>query len=207
MNSDANSKGETPVDNKNNPISKVSTPKERDDYPTTEKNEPPQGKKPKTNIDRPRVNNRYPNILVRDFSQESSLKKSSNACASRDVCVEYISEFDIYNQVFNSSFQDEKSAVMRRLRALIVDWTAEEIYKRNLASDITDEVHILRVIDVSRQYDDRPAVRYYASIVVRRTQISIIRQILASVFEKLQKESFATSNQQANWSDLLVIPI
>ena len=198
-------------------VSKVKTGKEHDGYGKPKTNERPQQliiddrtplNKKKANIDRPQVKNVFPNIPVEQLSEEeSSSEESSGECASRDFCVNYISEYDIYNQVFNSSLQNQKSPVIRRLRAKIADWTAEEIHKRNLAFDITGEIRLLRIVDASKQYNNRPAVRFYVSIVVRRTQISIIRRILALVFDKLQTECSATSTKQANWNDLVVIPL
>lgn len=161
--------------------------------------------KKKTIIDRPPVKNVFPNIPIEQFSEESS-SESSDEGASGEFCVNYISEFDIYNLAFNSSFRNLKSPGSRRVQAKIAVWAAEDIHRLNLASDMPNELRLLRIIDVSKYYNNRPAIRFYTSIVVRRCQIPIIRAILAAVFDKLQKESTATSTKQANWNDITVIP-
>ena len=137
----------------------------------------------------------------------SSRQSDGPSCAPEDVFVNYIYEYDIQNQVFNSSFQDPNSIVIQNLQSTIADWTAEEIYKRNLVSYVTDDVRLIKIIDVSKQYDGRATLRFYVSINVSKNLIPVIRRILASVFEKLQHERFATSNERIDWGNMVLIPI
>ncbi len=139
--------------------------------------------------------------------QRSSSVKFAPACAPQDTYVNYVYEYDIHNQVLNASLQDPNSVVVQRLQSYIADWAAEEIYKRNLVSYITDDVRLTKIIDVSKQYDNRATLRFYVSINVSKNLIPVIRRVLELVFEKLQKECFATSNKKIDWGDMVLIPI
>jgi hypothetical protein len=144
----------------------------------------------------------------RSFQQPSSVKKvQSSGCAPQDIYVNYVYEYDIQNQVFNSSFQDPNSAVVQRLQSDIGDWTAEEIYKRNLVSYVTDEARLTKIVDVSNQYNNRATLRFYISINVSKNLIPVIRRVLESVCGKLQQERFSTSNKKINWGNMVLIPI
>jgi len=139
--------------------------------------------------------------------QQSSSVEVAPACGPQDTYVNYVYEYDIHNQVLNASLQDPNSAVVQRLQSNIADWAAEEIYKRNLVSYITDDVRLTKIIDVSKQYDNRATLRFYVSINVSKNLIPVIRRVLALVFEKLQNEFFATSNQKIDWGNMVLIPI
>ncbi|CAF2375533.1 unnamed protein product [Rotaria sp. Silwood2] len=137
----------------------------------------------------------------------STPRETKSGCPPGDMLVEYIYEHDIYNQVFNSSMQELHSPAVQNLQSNIVDWTVEEIYKRNLAADVTNHVRLTRMVDVSKEYNNNPVVRYYVSIVVRKTLIPVFRRILTLVFDKLQKEYFAASNTEIDWNNMVSIPI
>lgn len=137
----------------------------------------------------------------------SSSESDGPACAPEDVFVNYVYECDIRNQVFNSSFHDPNSIVIQNLQSCIADWTAEEIYKRNLVLYVTDDACLIKIIDVSKQYDGRATLRFYISINVSKNLIPVIRRVLAGVCDKLQNERFATSNQKIDWGNMLLIPI
>ena len=143
----------------------------------------------------------------RNRHSSSSGRSNGPSCAPEDVVISYVFEYDIQNQMFNSSFQDPKSAVIQNLQSTIADWAAEEIYKRNLVSYVTDDVRLIKIIDVSKQYNGRATLRFYVSINVSKNLIPVIRRILAGVFEKLQHERFATSNEKIDWGNMVLIPI
>ena len=207
-----------PVENHDSSISDVVTPRKRQEYSITRIYERPQEGIPakgliidavifdekKANKDKLRWKSLFPNALERQLNQRSS-EESSDICTARGICVDYTYEHDIYDQVFNSSLEDPKSAVMRHLQALIADWTMEEIHKRNLPLDIIGEVPIPRIVDISKQYEDRPTVRYYVSMIAHTPQIPIVRHILTLVFKKLQKECCAKASEQPDWSNIIVI--
>ncbi|CAF4644573.1 unnamed protein product, partial [Rotaria sp. Silwood2] len=159
------------------------------------------------------VDSRYLGLLYyllrsRSLRQPPLPKKpEASACAPQDVYVNYVYEHDIHNQVFNSSFQDPNSVVIQSLQSDIARHTAEELYKRNLVFYVTDEAHLIRVMDVSSQYNDRAALRFYVSINVSKNLIPIIRHVLETVFAKLQNERFATSNKKVDWGEMVLIPI
>jgi hypothetical protein len=139
--------------------------------------------------------------------QRSSSVKFEPACEPQDTYVNYVYEYDIHNQVLNASLQDPNSAVIQRLQSNIANWAAEEIYKRHLASYIIDDVRLIKIIDVSKQYDNRATLRFYASINVNKKYIPVIRRVLKLVFDKLQTECFATSNKKIDWGNMVLIPI
>jgi len=143
----------------------------------------------------------------RGIQQGSSRKSESFGCAPQDIYVNYVFEYDIQNQVFNSSFQDPNSVVIQRLQSDIADWTAEEIYKRNLVSYVTDDARLIKIMDVSKQYNNRAVLRLYISLSVSKNLIPVIRRILETVGEKLQNERFSTSNNKIDWGDMVLIPI
>jgi hypothetical protein len=120
--------------------------------------------------------------------------------------VNYIYEYDIHNQVFNSSFQDSNSLVIQRLQSTISDWTSEELYKRNLISYIFDKVRLTKIIDVSNEYDNQSTIRIYVSINLQKDFIPSIRRIFQIVFSKLQKESLTISEENINWPNMVIIP-
>ncbi|CAF3730833.1 unnamed protein product [Rotaria sp. Silwood1] len=159
------------------------------------------------------IDSRYLGLLYyllrgRQFRQQSFTKKlESSACAPQDVYVNYVYEYDIHNQVFNSSFQDPNSIVIQSLQSDIARYTAEELYKRNLVSYVTDEARLIRVMDVSKQYKDRATLRFYVSINVSKNLIPIIQHVFETVFTKVQNERFATSNKKIDWGEMLLIPI
>jgi len=103
--------------------------------------------------------------------------------------------------------QDPNSDVVKNLQSFIADTTAEEIYKRNLVSYVTDDVRLTKIIDVSTEYNNRATLRFYVSINVSKNLIPIMRRVLELVFEKLQKERFATSNKKIDWGNMVLIPI
>ena len=153
------------------------------------------------------INSRYLSGLLAFLLRGRSTQQRSSSCAPEDVYVNYVYEYDIQNQVFNSSFQDPNSAVVQQLQSTIADWSAEEIYKRNLVSYVTDDARLIKIIDVSKQYDNRATLRFYVSINVSKNLIPVIRRVLSSVFERLQKERFATSNKKIDWGNMVLIPI
>ena len=161
-----------------------------------------------TDIDDSSINSLLAALLYGRRSQQvSSGKSQSSGCAPQDTYVNYIYECDIHNQVMNSSFQDPNSAVIQRLQSDIADWTAEEIYKRNLVSYVTDDARLTKIIDVSQQYSNRATLRFYISINVSKNLIPVIRRVLESVGEKLQNERFSTSNKKVDWGNMVLIPI
>ncbi|CAF1068064.1 unnamed protein product [Rotaria sordida] len=137
----------------------------------------------------------------------SSRKSESSGCAPQDVYVNYVYEHDIHNQVFNSSFQDPDSFVIQSLQSDIARYTAEELYKRNLVSDVKDKAHLIRIMDVSKQYKDLATLRFYVSIIVRESSIPIISDVFKVVFTKLQNERFAASNKKIDWGQMMLLPI
>lgn len=130
-----------------------------------------------------------------------------SGCAPQDTYVNYVYEYDIQNQVFNSSFQDANSVVVQRLQSDIADWTAEEIYKRNLASYVTDDARLTKIIDVSKQYNNQATLRIYISINVSKNLIPVIRRVLETVGQKLQNQRFSTSNKKVDWGNMVLIPV
>ncbi|CAF4279068.1 unnamed protein product, partial [Rotaria magnacalcarata] len=116
------------------------------------------------------VDSRYSRLLHnlrrgRQFEQPSISKKSyTQNCAPQDIYVSYVYEYDMHNQVFNSSFQDPNSILIKGLQSDIARYTAEELYKRNLVPYVTDEAHLTKIMDVSKQYNDQAALRFYISI-------------------------------------------
>lgn len=160
------------------------------------------------NIDSNSLGLLYALLRGRLFARSSSWKTSqTSACEPEDIYINYVYEYDIENQVFNSSFQDPNSDVIKNLQSDIAHLTAEEIYKRNLVSFVTDEAHLSRIMDVSNQYDDRAVLRFYVSINVSKSLIPIIRHVLETVFVKLQNERFARSNKKVDWGHMVLIPI
>lgn len=142
------------------------------------------------------------------FRQPPLLKKLVTVnCQPQDVYVNYVYKYDIHNQVFNSSFQDPNSVVIQSLQSDIAHLTAEELYKRNLVSYVSDEAHLIRIMDVSGEYNDMATLRFYVSIDVSRSLVPIMRHIFATVFKKLQNDRFATSNKKVDWGDMVLIPI
>jgi hypothetical protein len=161
-----------------------------------------------TNIDVSALNGLLAYLLYgRGVPRVSSSQSQSSGCTPQDTYVNYVYEYDIQNQVFNSSFQDPNSVVVQRLQSDIADWTAEEIYKRNLASYVTDDARLTKIIDVSKQYNNRATLRLYISINVNKNLIPVIRRVLETVGNKLQNERFATSNKNIDWGDMVLIPI
>ncbi|CAF4542284.1 unnamed protein product, partial [Rotaria socialis] len=128
-------------------------------------------------------------------------REAETGCPPGEMFVEYIYEHDIYNQVFNSALQYRSSPVLLSLQSDINDWIVEEIYKHNLAADVNDPVRILRIVDISKEYNNNPAVRYYVSLVIRKTQIPIIRRVFALIFDKLQRQYFSTPNSECPSND------
>ncbi len=161
------------------------------------------------NVDSSSLNGLLAYLLYgRGISRVSSSEKSqSSGCVPQDTYVNYVYEYDIQNQVFNSSFQDPNSIVIQRLQSDIADWTAEEIYKRNLASYVTDDARLTKIIDVSKQYNNRATLRFYISINVSKNLIPVIRRVLETIGEKLQDEHFSTSNKKVDWGNMVLIPI
>ncbi|CAM4805041.1 unnamed protein product, partial [Rotaria magnacalcarata] len=159
------------------------------------------------------VDSRYSRLLHnlrrgRQFEQPSISKKSyTQNCAPQDIYVSYVYEYDMHNQVFNSSFQDPNSILIKGLQSDIARYTAEELYKRNLVPYVTDEAHLTKIMDVSKQYNDQAALRFYISIDVSRSLIPVIRHVLHTVFTKLKNERFATSNKKIDWGEMVLIPI
>ena len=154
------------------------------------------------------IDSRYlTGLLAYLLRGRSSVKSQGSACAPEDIYVNYVYENDIQNQVFNSSFQDPNSAVVQGLQTNIAEWAAEEIYKRNLVSYVTDDARLIKIVDVSKQYNNRATLRFYVSINVSKNLIPVIRRVLASVFEKLQKERFGSSNKKIDWGNMVLIPI
>jgi hypothetical protein len=161
-----------------------------------------------TNIDSESLNGLLAYLLYgRGLPQVPSSKSQSSGCALQDTYVNYVYEYDIQNQVFNSSLQDPNSDVIQGLQSDIADWTAEEIYKRNLVAYVTDDARLTKIIDVSNQYNNRAALRFYISINVSKNLIPVIRRILETVGEKLQTQRFSTSNKNIDWGDMVLIPI
>jgi hypothetical protein len=120
--------------------------------------------------------------------------------------VNYIYEYDIHNQVFNSSFQDPDSAVLQRVRSQISDWTSEELYKRNLVSYISDKARLTKIIDVSTEYENQSTIRIYVSINLQKNFIPTIRRVFQIVFNRLQKESLTITKENINFTNMVIIP-
>lgn len=126
-------------------------------------------------------------------------------CRVEDSYVNYLFEYDLHHQVFNSSFQDLQSTLVQNCQADLVSLTAEEVYQRNMASDLTDNVRIMNILDVTKQYDGLATVRYYLSIVIRRSQIPVVRHVLSSVFKRLQTERFTPDKANIHWEKMVLI--
>ena len=144
--------------------------------------------------------------LLRKRWIEFSSKVSSPICGATDIYVEYIYEYDIHNQAFNSSFQDLNSAVVQHLQSIIADQTSAELYKRNLLSSIPDQVRIRKIRDVSKEYQNHPTIRLYISVNLLKNFIPTIHHIFQLIFEKLQQENFSTSTDKNFSTNLLLIP-
>jgi hypothetical protein len=161
-------------------------------------------------IDTPYLGLLYRLLQGRSFiksSSSSSSNSESAGCEPQDIYVNYIYEYDIQNQVFNSSFQDPESVVVQRLQSDIAYWTAEEIFKRNLSPHITDEARLTKIVDVSKQNKNQAAIRLYVSISVSKSSIPAMRRVFETVFTRLQRERFATSNKKVDWGNMVLIPI
>ena len=146
-------------------------------------------------------------LYGRGFGKGRSGRPKGPACPPQDIYVNYIYEYDIQNQVFNSSFQDANSAVVRGLQRDIAEWTAEEIYKHNFVASVTDEARLVKIVDVSKQNNNRATLRFYISINVSKNFIGDIRRILENIGRKLQNERFSTSNKKIDWGNMVLIPI
>lgn len=120
--------------------------------------------------------------------------------------MEYIYEYDIHNQAFNSSFQNLNSAVVQHLESIIADQTSKELYKENLLSSIPDRVRIRKIIDVSHVYQNDPTIRLYISINLFKSFIPTIHHLFQRIFENLQQETFPPSNNEHFSSNLVLIP-
>lgn len=129
------------------------------------------------------------------------------ACPPRDVYVNYIYEFDIYNQVFNSSFQDPNSVVIRGLQNDIAEWTAAEICKLNLISYVIDKARLVKIADVSKKFNDQATIRFSVSINVNKRLIGEFARLLENIGKKVQNERFSTSNKKVDWGSMVLIPI
>ncbi len=160
-----------------------------------------------TDINSPYLNGLLAYLLRGRNLQRSSSVKFEPACEPQDTYVNYVYEYDIQNQVLNASLRDPNSAVIQRLQSNIADWAAEEIYKRHLASYTIDDVRLIKIVDVSKQYDNRAILRFYVSINVNKKYIPVIRRVLELVFDKLQTECFATSNKKIDWGNMVLIPV
>jgi hypothetical protein len=161
-----------------------------------------------TNIDASALTGLLASLLYGHGSSRSSFQKSQGSgCAPQDTYVNYVYEYDIQNQVFNSSFQDPNSAVVQNLQSDIAGWAAEEIYKRNLVSYVTDDARLTKIVDVSKQYNNRATLRLYISINVSKNLIPVIRRVLETVGDKLQNQRFSTSNKKIDWGNMVLIPI
>lgn len=162
-----------------------------------------------SDIDIENIINPIISLLRRRINRRQNARalQSRAGCSSHDILVEYIYEHDVHNQIFNSSLQKMASTTVQRLQSEIIDWTVEEIYKRNLAADVIDHVRLVRMVDVSKEYNNNPTVRYYVSLVVRKTLIPVIRRILALVFEKLQRKYFLLRSNKINGSNMVTISI
>jgi len=99
------------------------------------------------------------------------------------------------------------SLVVQNLRTNIVDWTSEELYQRNLVSYISSKATLIRIIDVSHQYNNRPTIRFYVSIDIPKSFIPVVRNVFEIVFEKLQQQAFSSSSSSTNFnrSNMIVI--
>jgi len=98
------------------------------------------------------------------------------------------------------------SLVVQNLRTNIVDWTSEELYQRNLVSYISSKATLIRIIDVSHQYNNRPTIRFYVSIDIPKSFIPVVRNVFEVVFEKLQQQTFSSSSStNFNRSNMIVI--
>jgi len=72
---------------------------------------------------------------------------------------------------------------------------------------VTDDARLTKIIDVSKQYNNRATLRFYISINVSKSSIPAIRRVLETVGKKLQNERFATSNKKIDWGSMVLIPI
>ena len=133
----------------------------------------------------------------------SKKSTSSGGCPLNDIYVDYIFEYDIHNQKFNGTLRNPKSQVVQRLKTIIIDWTAQEIYLRNLRNKVSNNVCIDRIVDVTQQHGGVRTVRYYVSIPIPRSLIPIVRRILTKVFQKLQEKYFCMAGE--NFSQKMVV--
>ena len=152
-------------------------------------------------------------LLRRRLIQSSSsaavagtTKVQSSNCGPTDIYVNYIYEYDIHNQVFNSSFQDANSVVLQRIRSQISDWTSEELYKRNLVSYISDKARLTKIIDVSTEYDNQSTIRIYVTINLQKNFIPTIRRVFQIVFDRLQRQSLTITKKNINLTNMVIIP-
>jgi hypothetical protein len=134
-------------------------------------------------------------------------KSPPRKCRTKDIYVNYIYEYDLHNQAFNSSFQNPNSVVVQGLQSNIADEVSGELYKRNLLSYIKDKVRLTKIIDVSKQYNDRSTIRFYVSINLRKDFIPVVRRVLELVFEKIQKERFSSTKKNIDWGNMVIIPM
>ena len=118
----------------------------------------------------------------------------------------YIYQYDIHGQTFNSSFQDRNSDVVQRLQTQIADWTSEELSKQNLISYISDRAQIRKILDVSKHYDNHPTIRLHISINLYKNFIPTIRHIFESICERLQKENSSISREKISEQIWLSFP-
>lgn len=146
-------------------------------------------------------------LLQARLRQPRPVKTPDSICAPRNIYVNYIYEYDIHNQEFNSALQDPESDIVHNLASDIMDWTSEELYKRNLLSYIKDKVYLKKIVDVTTQYNNRPTIRFYVSINLNKNFIPVMRSIFELVFNRLQKERFTTSKKNIDTGNMVIIPI
>ncbi len=144
-------------------------------------------------------------LLQRRFIQSSRSKLPPRNCKTKDIFVNYIFEYDIHNQAFNSSFQDLDSFVVQNLQSRLADVASDELYKRNLAPYIKSKVHLTKIVDVSEQYDNRSTIRLYVSINLYKNFIPVMRNVFETAFEKIQQEQFSTTKKNIDWGNMVII--
>ncbi|CAF1208400.1 unnamed protein product [Didymodactylos carnosus] len=144
----------------------------------------------------------------RSDNKEGTKQVFNKKCeTTKDVYVNYVYEYDIQNQVMNSSLRDPNSETIKRINTFFADAFAEECYKRNLVQYVIDDARLVRILDVSKLYKNEPTLRFYASINCSKNLIPLISRIFEVVFEKLQNDLLSKSNKKMSWGDMELIPI
>ncbi|CAF1280157.1 unnamed protein product, partial [Didymodactylos carnosus] len=144
-----------------------------------------------------------------DVSKSSSQTDNSDDCQTIDVSVKYVYQYDIQNQMMNSSMKDSQSDVIQNIQRFIVQEFAEECYRRNIVQYLLDDVRLLGLQDASKFYQHRATVRIYVSINCPKRLIPLIQRIFEAVLQKLEQRYFSSksNNIKDDRSDVTLIAI